>query len=130
MAQIPDKIKTWQMVQPTTFNKETKESTPGVLQKTEIPVPALKPGEVLVEVGAGESPVEWFGGAVVAVLECCQALLDSGQVGEVVGGAYFPVDDGEVDLDLVEPGGVHGGVDHDRIRVAVAEPVDRGGAAV
>jgi len=50
MAQIPDKIKTWQMVQPTTFNKETKETTPGVLQKTEIPVPELKPGEVLVEV--------------------------------------------------------------------------------
>jgi 6-hydroxycyclohex-1-ene-1-carbonyl-CoA dehydrogenase len=41
---------TWQMVQPTTFNKETKESTPGALQKTEIPVPELKPGEVLVEV--------------------------------------------------------------------------------
>jgi len=50
MAQIPDKIKTWQMVQPTTFNKETKESTPGKLEKTEIPVPELKPGEVLVEV--------------------------------------------------------------------------------
>ncbi len=50
MAGIPDKIKTWQMVQPTTFNKETKEKTPGKLQKTEIPVPELKEGEVLVEV--------------------------------------------------------------------------------
>jgi 6-hydroxycyclohex-1-ene-1-carbonyl-CoA dehydrogenase len=50
MATVPDKIKTWQMVQPTTFNKETKESTPGKLEKTEIPVPALKEGEVLVEV--------------------------------------------------------------------------------
>lgn len=50
MAQIPDKIKTWQMVQPTTFNKETKETTPGRLEKTEIPVPQLKAGEVLVEV--------------------------------------------------------------------------------
>ncbi len=38
------------MVQPTTFNKETKESTPGKLEKTEIPVPELKPDEVLVEV--------------------------------------------------------------------------------
>ena len=38
------------MIQPTTFNKETKESTPGILQKVEIPVPELKPGEVLVEV--------------------------------------------------------------------------------
>jgi 6-hydroxycyclohex-1-ene-1-carbonyl-CoA dehydrogenase len=50
MAQVPDKIKTWQMVQPAVFNKETKETTPGRLEKTEIPVPQLKPGEVLVEV--------------------------------------------------------------------------------
>ena len=50
MATIPDKIQTWQMVQPTTFNKETKETTPGKLEKTEIPVPELAPGEVLVEV--------------------------------------------------------------------------------
>ena len=50
MAAIPDKIQTWQMVQPTTFNKETKETTPGKLEKTEIPVPELAPGEVLVEV--------------------------------------------------------------------------------
>jgi len=50
MAAIPDKIQTWQMVQPTTFNKETKEATPGKLEKTEIPVPELGPGEVLVEV--------------------------------------------------------------------------------
>lgn len=50
MAAIPDKIQTWQMVQPTTFNKETKETTPGKLEKTEIPVPDLASGEVLVEV--------------------------------------------------------------------------------
>jgi 6-hydroxycyclohex-1-ene-1-carbonyl-CoA dehydrogenase len=50
MATVPDKIQTWQMVQPTTFNRETKETTPGKLEKTEVPVPELKPGEVLVEV--------------------------------------------------------------------------------
>ncbi|VBB46176.1 6-hydroxycyclohex-1-ene-1-carbonyl-CoA dehydrogenase [uncultured Desulfatiglans sp.] len=50
MAGVPDKIQTWQMVQPTVFNRETKETTPGKLQKTEIPVPELQPGEVLVEV--------------------------------------------------------------------------------
>jgi len=50
MAAIPDKIQTWQMVQPATFNRETKETTPGKLEKTEIPVPELAPGEVLVEV--------------------------------------------------------------------------------
>jgi 6-hydroxycyclohex-1-ene-1-carbonyl-CoA dehydrogenase len=50
MAAIPNKIQTWQMVQPTVFNKETKETTPGKLEKTEIPVPELAPGDVLVEV--------------------------------------------------------------------------------
>jgi 6-hydroxycyclohex-1-ene-1-carbonyl-CoA dehydrogenase len=50
MAGLPDKILTWQMVQPTSKNKETGEVIPGKLQKTEIPVPELKAGEVLVQV--------------------------------------------------------------------------------
>ena len=50
MGGRPDSIQTWQMVQPTTFDRETKESTPGKLEKMEIPVPELQPGEVLVEV--------------------------------------------------------------------------------
>lgn len=50
MSTVPDKIMTWQMVQPTVFNRETKEVTPGKLEKKELPVPELKPGEVLVEV--------------------------------------------------------------------------------
>ncbi|MCJ7687553.1 MAG: 6-hydroxycyclohex-1-ene-1-carbonyl-CoA dehydrogenase [Desulfobacteraceae bacterium] len=47
---IPDKIQTWQMVQPTSRDRESGEVTPGKLEKTEIPVPELQPGEVLVEV--------------------------------------------------------------------------------
>ena len=50
MAAVPDKILTWQMVQPTSRDKETKAVTPGKIEKAEIPVPDLKPGEVLVEV--------------------------------------------------------------------------------
>ncbi len=50
MASVPDKILTWQMVQPTTRDRETGEVTPGKLEKTELPVPELQPGEVLVEV--------------------------------------------------------------------------------
>jgi 6-hydroxycyclohex-1-ene-1-carbonyl-CoA dehydrogenase len=46
----PSSIQTWQMVLPTTRNRETGEITPGKLEKTEIPVPELKAGEVLVEV--------------------------------------------------------------------------------
>jgi 6-hydroxycyclohex-1-ene-1-carbonyl-CoA dehydrogenase len=50
MGDVPSMIKTWQMIQPTVYNKETKETTPGKLALAEIPVPELKPGEVLVEV--------------------------------------------------------------------------------
>ncbi len=50
MAAVPNKIMTWQMVQPTSKNKETGEVIPGKLEKKEIPVPELKAGEVLVEV--------------------------------------------------------------------------------
>ena len=47
---MPDKIQTWQMVQPTVKDRETGEITPGRLEKTSIPVPELQPGEVLVEI--------------------------------------------------------------------------------
>lgn len=50
MGEIPKTIKQWQMIQPTTFNKETKEKIPGKLELAEIPVPELKEGEVLVEI--------------------------------------------------------------------------------
>jgi len=50
MGGVPDKIITWQMVQPTMKNKETGEIIPGKLEKKEIPVPELGPGDVLVEV--------------------------------------------------------------------------------
>ena len=50
MTSIPEKIHTWQMIQPTIFDRETNETIHGKLEKTEIPVPELKSGEVLVEV--------------------------------------------------------------------------------
>jgi hypothetical protein len=34
MAAVPDKIQTWQMVQPTTRDKESGEVTPGKIEKT------------------------------------------------------------------------------------------------
>jgi len=50
VTKIPDAIQTWQMVRPWTRDRETGEKTPGVLERTTIPVPELQPGEVLVEV--------------------------------------------------------------------------------
>lgn len=50
MAEIPEKIKTWQMVQPKLKNRETGEVTEGKLEQLEIPMPELSSGEVLVEI--------------------------------------------------------------------------------
>jgi len=50
MSTIPEKIDTWQMVQPAVRDKETGSVTPGKLERTSIPVPPLSPEEVLVEV--------------------------------------------------------------------------------
>ena len=58
------------------------------------------------EVVAGELPFEGSGGLLVAALEGGEALFDVGQVDEVVRGEDLALDDGVVDLDLVEPGSV------------------------
>jgi len=50
MAHVPDKIETWQMVTPFKKDRETGDVTPGKLEKTQIDVPTLNPGDVLVEV--------------------------------------------------------------------------------
>ncbi len=48
---VPDKIQTWQMVKGPFYDKEARKVTaPGQLQKTEIPVPELAQGDVLVKV--------------------------------------------------------------------------------
>ena len=48
---VPDKILTWQMVKGPTYDVEARKVTaPGELEKKEIPVPDLGPGEVLVQI--------------------------------------------------------------------------------
>ena len=47
----PDNIQTWQMVKVPIYDKEARKGTaPGELQRVEIPVPELSPGEVLVKI--------------------------------------------------------------------------------
>jgi len=50
MPALPDKIQTWQMVQPWSKDKETGKVIEGKIEQTSIPVPELGPGEVLVEI--------------------------------------------------------------------------------
>lgn len=64
-----------------------------------VPVVLPDAGQELVEVGAGESPVEWPGSGVVVLLEGEDLLGELLQALEVVGGEELALDDGEVDLD-------------------------------
>ncbi|MBW1713088.1 MAG: 6-hydroxycyclohex-1-ene-1-carbonyl-CoA dehydrogenase [Deltaproteobacteria bacterium] len=51
MADIPDKIQTWQMVEGPQFDPETRKVvSPGRLERTEIPRPDLEEGQALVKV--------------------------------------------------------------------------------
>jgi 6-hydroxycyclohex-1-ene-1-carbonyl-CoA dehydrogenase len=63
ILEVPDKIQTWQMVQPWSKDKETGKVIEGKLEKTEIPVPDLQPGEVLVEIagcGVCHTDISYF----------------------------------------------------------------------
>jgi hypothetical protein len=65
-----------------------------------------EPLEQAVEGLAAEVPVEGFGGGVVGHLEDQQPLGQLLQVGEVLWLDHLALDDGEVDLFLVQPVGV------------------------
>src|SRR5215218_7425885 len=67
----------------------------------------LQAAQQPVQVRSGEVPVERHGSLLVAALEGQQASFDLGQVGEVVGRHDLALHDREVDLDLVQPRGVH-----------------------
>jgi len=86
--------------------------------------------EAAVEVGAGAAPVERRGGVVVQHGEGEQARLHGGEVGEVIRGEDFALDDGEVDRDLIEPGRMDGEMDEDEVRLARPQALGGGLAAM
>src|SRR5262245_38404347 len=73
----------------------------------------VKTGEKFVQVGAGEGPLKGSGGLLVVVVEGEQTLLEVGEGGEVIGSEDLALEDGEIDLDLIEPAGMERGVDQD-----------------
>jgi 6-hydroxycyclohex-1-ene-1-carbonyl-CoA dehydrogenase len=68
---VPAMIQTWQMVKGPFFDKEAKKVTsPGELKRTELPVPELAAGEVLVEIagcGVCHTDLSYFYDAVPTV---------------------------------------------------------------
>src|SRR5215216_4230196 len=68
-----------------------------------------------VKIMAGELPGKRLGDSLVAFLEGEQALGQSVEVGEVVGAQDLALNYREIDLDLVEPGGVYREVNEPQI---------------
>jgi hypothetical protein len=67
------------------------------------------------EVVPCESPIEGCGHLLVILLEAQQSVLDFRQAGEIIGGQRLALDDGEVDLNLVEPTGMDWAVNRNEI---------------
>ncbi len=63
--------------------------------------------EEFVEVLAGELPFEGLSRSRPVVLKVQEALGDSVEVGKIIGRQDLPLDDREVDFDLVEPAGMN-----------------------
>jgi hypothetical protein len=68
-----------------------------------------------VEIIAREGPLEGLGGFLVVLLEPHQLFSKRGEVRKIVGRQQLALDDGEIDLDLVEPTGVDRSMDEDDI---------------
>ena len=68
-----------------------------------------------VKIVAGEGPLEGLSGFLIALLEAGDLTFESGRRGEVVGIEDLALDDREIDLDLIEPAGMHRGVDENYI---------------
>ena len=75
-----------------------------------------------IEIAAGEGPLERLGGLLVALLEAHQLVSERGEIRKIVGSEELALDNGEIDLDLIEPTGVDRGVDKNDIGPFGAQP--------
>ena len=87
-------------------------------------------GDEYVKIATREGPFERLRGSLIAVLESHQTPPERTEVREVARCAQLTLDDGEVDLDLVQPAGVDRRVHEDQVRPGALEAVDRALAAV
>jgi len=92
-------------------------------------------GDEYVKIATREGPFERLRGSLIAVLESHQTPPERTEVREVARCAQLTLDDGEVDLDLVQPAGVDRRMNQNGIRPFGSEAVSRprptvGGAIV
>ena len=87
-------------------------------------------GKQLGEIGFGVHPGKGLGGGFPVVLKFEEALGELAKAGEVVGRENFSLDDGEVDLDLIQPTGMNRSVNENQPGELLLEAEDGGVAAV
>src|SRR5208283_1648645 len=68
-----------------------------------------------MQVVASEGPLERFGGALIAVLESNRTAFEGFEIGEIAWREELTLNNGEVDLDLVEPTRMDRRVDQDDV---------------
>src|ERR1700680_3532831 len=86
--------------------------------------------EQLVQVLSAELSFKRFGRRLPVVLKVKESLCQIVQVWKIVGCQDFPLDDGEVDLYLVQPTGMDRCVNQDHVWVLVLQALHSSGAAV
>ena len=86
--------------------------------------------EELRQVVSAEGPFERAREGFVVALEGEEPVLHGGERGEIVGRQYLPLHDREVDLDLIEPTGMHGALHEDEIGILLLQTRDGAGAAM
>jgi len=94
-----------------------------------------EPGHEPSQIAPGEGPPERFGGTLISILEANQGAFESGAIDKIAGREQFALNDGEVDLDLVEPTGMDRCVDQDEVwppgsQSISGPPAAMGGAVV
>lgn len=79
---------------------------------------------------ARELPPKRPGHLLVVALEIQEPLLDGVKIGKVIRGQNFPLNDGKVYLNLVEPTGMNGQVNSHRVGPFCGEPLNKCGSTV
>lgn len=91
---------------------------------------ANKLGEQLVQVLPAELPFKGLGRRFPVVLKIEESLRQNVQVWEIAGRQNLPLDNGEVDLHLVEPTGMDRRVDQDQLWIRALQALHSPEAAV
>jgi hypothetical protein len=84
----------------------------------------MKAGDQFIQVFAGEGPLERSGRLFIAFLETQESVLQRSQRPEIVGRENLALHDREINLDLIEPAGVHRSVNGNNRGPAVLEALD------